>query len=98
MGTSLVFTATVFEWRGPAPFHFVAIDGDLAEEIRDQAAAVTYGWGMVPVACTIGATAFTTSLWPKDDKYYLPLKDAVRHAEDIELDDDITVGLRLRTR
>ncbi len=94
----VVFRGSVFEWRGPAPFHFVAITGDLADEIREQAAAVTYGWGMVPVSCTIGATSFTTSLWPKSGAYYLPLKDAVRRAEGIALDDDITVELSLHSR
>lgn len=91
-------TAAVFEWRGPAPFHFVAVTGELAGEIRDQAASVTYGWGMIPVACRIGATSFTTSLWPKGDDYYLPLKDAVRDAEGIELDDAVTVEFTLRRR
>ena len=33
--------AKVFEWRGPAPFHFVAVTGDVAEEIRDVAALDT---------------------------------------------------------
>ena len=89
--------AKVFEWRGPAPYHFVAITGDDAEEIRDLAASVTYGWGMIPVACRIGDTSFTTSLWPKDGAYYLPLKDAVRKAENIRLGATITVECSLQS-
>lgn len=95
---ALVVSGPVFEWRGPAPFHFLAITGETADEIREQAAAVTYGWGMVPVSCTIGTTSFTTSLWPKGAAYYLPLKDAVRRAEGIDLDDHITVELSLGSR
>jgi hypothetical protein len=53
---------------------------------------------MVPVSCTIGTTSFTTSLWPKGAAYYLPLKDAVRRAEGIELDDHVTVELSLGSR
>lgn len=98
MGDVIVFSGSVFEWRGPAPFHFVAITGDIADEIHEQAAAVTYGWGMVPVSCTIGTTSFTTSLWPKGEAYYLPLKDAVRRAESIDLGDGITVELSLGSR
>ena len=90
--------AKVFEWRGPAPYHFVAVTGEAAEEIRDVAASVTYGWGMIPVACRVGDTTFTTSLWPKDGTYYLPLKDAVRASENIRLGATITVHLTLRLR
>ena len=88
----------VFEWRGPAPVHFIAVKGEAAEEIRDLASAVTYGWGMIPVACRVGDTQFTTSLWPKDGEYYLPLKDAVRSAEGITLGATITVHMELRPR
>lgn len=97
-GTHFTVKATVFEWRGPAPFHFVAITGEVAQEIRDIAAAVTYGWGMIPVSCRIGGTTFTTSLWKKDVGYYLPLKDAVRSAENISLGSTVNVELTLRPR
>lgn len=90
--------AKVFEWRGPAPYHFVAITGELADDIRDRAAPVTYGWGMIPVTCRIGDTSFTTSLWPKDGGYYVPLKDAVRAAQHIRLGSTVTVHLKLRPR
>ena len=91
-------SAEVFEWRGPAPYHFVAVMGDEADAIRDVASAVTYGWGMIPVAGTLGSTRFTTSLWPKDGGYYLPLKDAVRRAEDISPGDIVTVNFEVRAR
>ena len=91
-------TGTVVEWRGPAPYHFVEITGDLAEEICDLASSVTYGWGMIPVACRIGSTSFTTSLWPRRDAYFLPLKDAVRDAEHVEIDAKVRVEFTLRRR
>lgn len=89
----LVFSGAVFSWRGPAPYHFVRVPDDEAEQIRETAAAVTYGWGMVPVTVTVGATSVTTSLWPKDGSYVVPLKDALRRPEGIELDDVVTVRL-----
>jgi hypothetical protein len=91
----LEFTEAVFEWRGPAPYHFVWVPEDDAEEIQDVAAAITYGWGMIPVTVTIGATTWTTSLWPKDGRYVVPLKDKIRNAERIGLDDVVTVRLRI---
>ena len=50
---------------------------------------------MIPVAVTIGATTWTTALWPKDGRYVVPLKDEVRHAEGIGLGDVVTVRLRI---
>jgi hypothetical protein len=91
----LEFTDAVFEWRGPAPYHFVRVPDDDAAVISDVAAAITYGWGMVPVAVTIGGTTWTTSLWPKDGSYVVPLKDRVRRAESITLDDVVSVTLRI---
>lgn len=86
-------SGVVFEWRGPAPYHFLAIGGDVADAIRHRSVEVSYGWGMIPVSCRAGSTAFTTSLWPKGDEYYLPLKDAVRAAEHIVLGDHLAVDL-----
>jgi hypothetical protein len=91
----LEVTGTVFEWRGPAPYHFLRVPEDEAAMIQDVAAAITYGWGMVPVAVTAGATTWTTALWPKDGQYVVPLKDAVRRAEGIGPGDVVTVRLRL---
>lgn len=58
---------------------------------RDLPAAVTYGWGMVPVRATLGATTWTTSLWPRSGSYVLPLKDAVRRAEGVDEGDPVVV-------
>lgn len=89
------FEGVIFEWRGPAPYYFVSIQGINAVAIKEQAAIVSYGWGMIPVACKIGNTLFKTSLWPKGDEYYLPLKDAVRRAESLSLDESVAVKLSL---
>ena len=87
------FSGAVFTWRGPSPYHFVAIPDDEAAEIRDVASLVTYGWGVIPVNVRIGDTEWTTSLFPKDGTYLVPLKDKVRHAEGIEAGDEVSVRL-----
>ena len=89
----LSFAGEVWEWRGPAPYHFVWVPEDQAATLDDIAPMVSYGWGMIPVAVRIGDTDWTTSLWPKDGRYIVPLKDKVRHAEGIELGDTVTVRL-----
>lgn len=91
----LAFTAPVWFWRGPAPFHFVTVPEDLAGMLAAAAQIVTYGWGMVPVTVEVGATTWTTSLWPKDGGYIVPLKTAVRRAEHIELGEPIVVRVRV---
>lgn len=92
------FTAPVFEWRGPAPYHFVALPERDAQDVADLAASVTYGWGMIPVVARIGATEFTTSLWRRDGTYVLPLKDAVRRAEGLGIGDAVAVDMEVRFR
>lgn len=90
---TLDFDGVVWEWRGPAPYHFVSVPDDECAELQEAAAFVTYGWGMIPVTVTIGETEWTTSLWPKDGGYVVPLKDRIRRAEGIELDDVVSVRL-----
>lgn len=95
---NFTFTASVWEWRGPAPYHFVSVPLEIAQEIKELASAVTYGWGMIPVAGKIGNTSFTTSLWAKNGTYAVPLKDALRKAEGISLNDTVSIELTLRFR
>lgn len=87
------FTGDVFEWRGPAPFFYVAVPDAESAEVRAVASAVTYGWGMVPVTVRIGGTEWRTSLFPKEGRYLVPLKDAVRRAEGIGAGDAVAVRL-----
>jgi hypothetical protein len=89
------FVAEVIHWRGPAPFHFVAVPEAVAGAIRSVAKEVTYGWGVIPVTAVVGATRFTTSLFPKDGGYLVPLKDAVRRSESIAIGDAIHVHLTI---
>ena len=91
----LEFSAEVWFWRGPSPYHFVTVPEDESAELADAAARVTYGWGMIPVVARIGETRWTTSLFPKDGGYVVPLKDAVRRSEDLDVGDDVTVALHV---
>lgn len=90
---ALRFAGEVFTWRGPAPHHFIAVPEPERSDLHELAPSVTYGWGMIRVRVRIGATEFTTSLWPKDGGYLLPLKVAVRRAEGIDVGDTIAVEL-----
>lgn len=94
----LRFHGEVIHWRGPAPYHFVAVPEAEAAEVRAAAALISYGWGVVPVTVTAGRTSWTTSLFPRDGGYLVPVKDAVRRAEGLELGDDVELRLHLDVR
>jgi hypothetical protein len=89
----LEFSGEVWFWRGPSPYHFVSVPEDESAELQETAALVTYGWGMIPVEARIGSTRWTTSLFPKDGGYVVPLKDVVRNGEQLEVGDTVTVRL-----
>jgi hypothetical protein len=48
---------------------------------------------MIPVVAAIGDTEWTTSLFPKDGRYVVPLKDVVRRAEGLQVGDTVTLRL-----
>ena len=77
------FSNPVFEWRGPSPFYFVALSPEVSAEVKEVGPAVTFGYGMIPGVATIGRSDFTTALFPRDGVYLLPLRKAVREAEEI---------------
>ena len=86
---------TLIEWRGPSPFYFIPIPEVQSKKIKTLAAQLTYGWGVIPVVGNIGKTEFTTSLFPKDGLYYLPIKNQVRFAEEIEVGSEVSVQINL---
>ncbi|TQM06125.1 DUF1905 domain-containing protein [Pseudonocardia kunmingensis] len=94
----LEFRAELWEWRGPAPFHWLTVPEDGCAHVRAEAAQASYGWGAVPVRARIGATEWETSLLPKDGGYVLPVKDAVRRAEDVDDGDVVAVAMSIAPR
>lgn len=87
------FSGKVWYWKGPAPHHFVTVPLEQCASLHAVSGAVTYGWGMIPVTVRIGATRWTTSLFPKDGGYIVPLKAAARKAEAISEGDNVAVRL-----
>lgn len=94
----IAFTAPLIEWRGPAPFYFLALPEDQVGEVHYGARLASYGWGCVPVEAEIDGTVFTTSLFPRDGGYMLPVKAAVRKATGLALGDKAAVTMRIYPR
>jgi len=91
---SVEFEAEVIEWRGPAPYLFAPVPDEHVGEISYAARLASYGWGCVPVEAQVGHTSFTTSLFPRDGTYLLPIKVAVQKAEGVDL--SVTIRARIR--
>ena len=90
------FTGKILFWRGPAPWYFVADPENQSRDRKAISGMVTYGWGVIPVHVRIGKTTWTTSLFPKDGLYLVPIKASVRKAENLEEGDQVTVRLEVR--
>lgn len=91
----LEFKAEVIHWRGPSPYYFAAVPEPMCDDLRVAARDVSYGWGVVPVTVRVGRTTWTTSLFPKDGGYLVPLKDRVRAAENITPGDAVELVLSI---
>lgn len=92
------FTSEVFEWRGPAPFFWVALPAEACDYVRDEAAEASYGWGAIPVRVRIGRTKWETSLLPRDGGYVLPVKNDVRTRERFGEGATVTVAMSVAPR
>ena len=87
------FQGTMIEWRGPSPFYFVPVPEAQSKKIKAIAAQLTYGWGVIPVIGKIGKTDFSTALIPREGVYFLPIKNAVRFAEELEVGSEVSVSI-----
>jgi Domain of unknown function (DUF1905) len=92
------FTTRVIEWRGPSPYYYAPVPEDESADIHQIAALATYGWGVIPVVARIGEAVFETSLFPREGRYLLPLKDAVRRPQQLAVGDEVWVEMDVRLR
>jgi len=92
---NIEFNGEIWFWRGPAPWYFVTVPEKHSNNLKAVSGLVTYGWGVIPVNAQIGKTEWKTSLFPKDDRYIVPIKASVREAENLRLGDDVTVLLQV---
>jgi hypothetical protein len=98
----IVFEARLWEWdaRRADSWVFVSLPADASDDIRELAAEPRRGFGSVRVRVTIGGTSWKTSIFPDGSReaYVLPLKRAVRVAEDLDVGDTCTVTVELADR
>ena len=95
---AIEFTGEIWYWRGPAPYHFVTIPELESQDIKALSGFVSYGWGVIPVRVRIGNTEWSTSLFPKNGRYLVPIRDNVRKAENLELGSQVTLQIEVVRR
>ena len=89
------FKAEMWEWRGPAPFYFLSVPENQADEIREAARVLSYGWGMIPIKAEIDGIEFKTSMFAKNGTYVVPVKNVVRVPLKLEVGDSVEVSFEL---
>lgn len=90
------FKGRIWFWKGLVPWYFVTMPAKPSRELKAISGLVTYGWGVIPVSVQIGKTEWKTSLFPKDDRYIVPIKASVRKAENLEEGSKVTIRLEVR--
>lgn len=93
------FDAELWRWdarRGDS-WIFVSLPVDVSEEIRERHHGPRRGFGSVRVRVTVGGSTWTTSIFPDSTQgcYVLPIKRAVRVAEDLDVGDVAAVSIEL---
>lgn len=91
------FKAPVWLWKPEASWHFITVPDDPSSAIRAFAPEANRGFGSVRVKVRVGETEWRTSVFPDKQSgcYLLPVKKAVRTAENIEVGDEVEVELAL---
>ena len=90
------FTGRIFHWRGPAPYLFVSVPEQASQDIKAISQLVTYGWGVIPVHVRVGNTEWTTSLFPKNGRYLVPIRKSAQVTEKLQEGDYISIRLEIR--
>lgn len=97
---SYEFDAELWMHNGSAAWFFISLPESVADDIEAMQGPSTKGFGSVPVEVTIGATTWSTSLFPDNKRatYLLPIKKAVRTKERLSDGSRARVELRLVER
>ena len=91
------FESELFRWEGDAAWHFLALPPDVSDAVDERTMDTRRGFGSVRVRVTIGASTWSTSIFPdkKRAAFLLPVKKEVRRAEGVDAGDRVRVQLEL---
>lgn len=94
MNLHLRFTGDLWEYQGEAPWVFVTLPVEDADEILDKVPD-RGGFGSVKVEVRIGGSTWQTSVFPDKaaKSFVLPVKKAIREREGLSPGDSVDVEL-----
>jgi hypothetical protein len=95
----IVFDAELWIWdarRGDS-WTFVSLPVEESEDIRELVGGPRRGFGSQRVRVTVGASTWTTSIFPDATRgtYVLPIKRAIRQTEGLAVGDIAAVTVEL---
>lgn len=94
---NIAFQGKVYRWKANEAFFLVSVPKDLSNEIKEISEGLANGFGSLKVEATIGDTTWRTSIFPDSASglFDLPLKAAVRKANDLEVGSIARVQLEI---
>ena len=89
------FDAEVWLYDGDAAWHFITVPADVSDQIEARTTEQPRGFGSVRVRVAIGATTWSTSVFPDTRRgaYLLPVKAEVRRREGLSAGSQVSVAL-----
>ena len=92
------FTSKLWMYNGKGAWHFLTLPQEAADEIRFFNRSAK-GFTPIKVAATIGATSWKTAIFPdsKSGSFVLVVKADVRRAEKIQVGEDVTATIHVRS-
>ncbi|PIR39314.1 MAG: hypothetical protein COV35_02005 [Alphaproteobacteria bacterium CG11_big_fil_rev_8_21_14_0_20_39_49] len=97
-GQTYNFKSRLWLYKGvKSSWHFFTVPEEQSAEIKFLSDGLTAGWGSIPVKVTIGNTTWKTSIFPdkKSGTYLLPVKAEIRKKEDLKVDDEININMKV---
>jgi hypothetical protein len=93
---SVEFEAELWLHDGQGGWCFLTVPGEPSDDIR-LSGAEPAGFGSYKVEATVGRTTWQTSVFPDNGShgFVLPVKKAVRNAEDFDVGDVVRVRLEV---
>ena len=91
------FKAKLWEWQGQGAWCFVSLPKEYYDEIRAISSSPKRGFGSVKIEASIGVTLWKTSIFPdtKLGTYLLPIKKAIRTAENLNVGSVVHIKVRI---
>lgn len=90
------FDAVLWRWEAQGGWYFVTLPDDVSDAIAAHTEGTRRGFGSVRVEATVGASTWTTSVFPDARRaaFVLPVKRVVRTAEGLSEGSQVAVSLR----